>query len=172
MILEDYTKIIEKFPVYNHSVYLIDSFNKWIKENGLKRQNFDIHAELVKQVSLNLFVDIRRIKEFHKMEEVNSKKFAAYQAFWILKIRPIQLTGFEEKNRKYYVLANELFALQTVMAHLYDISIEKFLNAKELRVWTNFLKKVVYHFHHRIVNAQALELAFEAIDLTPPHPKK
>jgi hypothetical protein len=172
MALKDYSELLNNYPVFDHSAYLIESFNSWINAKGLNSQHFYIHPELVKQVSLNLYIDIKRVKEFHDISEVNSKKFAAYQAAWIIKIKPIQLIHFESAKRKYYVLANELFALQTVIAHLYDMSFENIFNPEELEKWSAFFKRLIYHFHHRITDAQGLELAFEAMDLLPRHPSK
>jgi len=168
MILEDYVDNIDESAAFNHSVYLIESFNKWIKGKKLKRRNFSIHPELVKQVSLNLFIDLKRIKDFHNIKkEVNSQKFAAYQAAWIIRIKPIQVRGFKEKNKKDFINANELFTLYTVIARIYNTARENNLDCDELKKWSGFFKKLVYHFHHRITNPQALELTFEAIDLIP-----
>jgi hypothetical protein len=172
MVLEDYSEIVDQNVVFEHSVYLIESFNKWVEANNLQSRCFKIHPELVAEVSLNLFVDIQRIKNFHKMQEVNSKKFAAYQAAWIVRVRPIQITDFEPEKKKYFILANELFALHTVLARMYNVSIEKHLTPDRLKDWTDFLEKLVYHFHHRITNPQALELTFEAFGLNPTHPSK
>jgi hypothetical protein len=172
MVLEDYSKIVDPSVVYEHSYYLIESFNKWVEANKLQSRYFTIHPELVAEVSFNLFVDIKRIKDFHKIQEVNNKKFAAYQAAWIIRIRPIQITGFDPEKKKYFILANEFFALHTVLARMYNISIEKHLKPEGLKDWTDFLEKLVYHFHHRITNPQALELTFEAFGLNPTHPSK
>ncbi len=176
MALDNYSDIIdaeniEQSVVFNHSVYLTESFNKWIKAKNLSPRCFIIHPELVEQVSLNLFTDLQRIKDFHDIHEVNCRKFAAYQAAWILRLRPIQIIKLQSKSKKYVILANELFALQTVIAHMYDMIREKFLDANELKEWTAFLDKVVYHFHHRIINPQGLELTFEALGLAPPYMK-
>jgi hypothetical protein len=55
---------------------------------------------------------------------------------------------------------------------MYNVSIEKNLNPVQLKEWADFLEKLVYHFHHRVTNPQALELTFEAMGLISPYPDK
>ena len=42
---------------------------------------------------MDYFSDIQRLKDYQKIEHINEIKIKAYETFWILKRKPIQLIG-------------------------------------------------------------------------------
>lgn len=54
---------------------------------------------------MDYFTDVYRLKEFHKIKNINMIKIVAYEVYWILKRKPIQIRGTEVNTK--VVFANE-----------------------------------------------------------------
>lgn len=159
-------KIKEKVSLHvNQFHFLIDQFK-------LDEAVVHLPMDLLFEVFLNYFADIDRLKTFHDIKRINNIKIASYEAYWWMKIKPIQVKEFQTKNKIKLLLINEYYAANTLVGHLFDNSSHLLKSAKELQTWQNFYDNLIYHFHHRLFSAQNLELALISLFAEPIYERK
>lgn len=66
-----------------------------------------VHEMALTHAVMDYYSDIQRLKEYQKIERVNEIKIKAYETFWLLKRKPIQLMKQLEDDKMLYV--NEKF---------------------------------------------------------------
>lgn len=131
-------------------------------ENFIKKYNHKavVNNCQMRQVIVDYFADIARIKEFHSsIERINSVKRVAYLAYWLLRNKPIQLVDQTE-----HVMINELFALHILMIECFDcekVDINNFtIDAQN--TYKEYMKFLAYFIRYRNYNAQSFELAINS----------
>lgn len=62
-----------------------------------------IHHMALTYAVMDYFSDIQRLKDYQQIEHVNEIKIKAYETFWLLKRKPLQLIGQIEDDRLLYV---------------------------------------------------------------------
>lgn len=138
--------------------YLYDKMQDYIVEIG-KEDSLYINESILHQVILDYFADIYRLKSFHKIEHANITKIVAYEIFWILRRKPIQL-----KEDCDIVFPNESFLTVFVSHELLVPEESEPLSQHQEDVLFKFLSHFNYHLKYRNVDKQCLEallLAFE-----------
>lgn len=70
---------------------------------------------------MDYFSDVQRLKDYQKIEHVNEIKIKAYETFWLLKGKPLQLKDQIEDDRFLYV--NEKFLLTRLTSFMLDSDI-------------------------------------------------
>lgn len=105
---------------------------------------------------MDYFSDIARIKQFHGITRVNETKICAYESFWLLKRKPLQVVEADDN----FPFCNEQFVFLRVLQLLSggDAKIDIF-NNPALRP---FLESLFYFLKFRNCDAQSLEFAFQA----------
>ncbi|OHD13647.1 MAG: hypothetical protein A2086_01000 [Spirochaetes bacterium GWD1_27_9] len=156
-------KIQNRFSfLYQKALYYIDNKNA--------SDYIVINKSILREVILDYFADIERLKNFHNIEKANSIKIASYLAYWIVKKKPLQL--IKEPEPKIYQEKlkniNEHFAFYIILCVMYNISENSCVNKKE---WSNFVKHLIYHFTYRILTPQSIEVALLALNITPVYPR-
>ncbi len=70
-----------------------------------------ICEEILHQVVMDYFADVYRLKEFHKIENTNMAKILAYEAYWILRRKPIQMNCVSDAAKNIFadVLINSVW---------------------------------------------------------------
>jgi hypothetical protein len=112
---------------------------------------------------MDYFSDIQRLKDYQKIEHINEVKIKAYETFWILKRKPIQLIGQIDDDRKLYV--NEKFLLTRLTSFMLGEKILEPLVGEKGIAFKNFLDTLYYYLKFRRCDAQSIELmllAFKA----------
>ena len=170
----DYSAVWKEFgrKIPHRGALLQKEFQYYIKSIGIDASSVHLLMDLLFEVVLNYFADIRRIKDFHEHNRANAVKIAAYTAYWIARIKPIQINDFKEVHRTRYLYLNEYFAADVLFAHLFNYEQQYFHNPKFLKAWNRFYDYVVYSLHHRKLDPQAIELAMEALLAESPYPPK
>lgn len=136
--------------------YLYDKMQVYITERGQSEQMY-INSAILQQTVMDYFTDIYRLKEFHKIQQVNIIKIVAYEVYWILRRKPIQLVKDVEVDSK-MVFANEGF-LTTFVAHECLVPTEtEPLSDTETEEFLKYLKHMNYHMKYRNLDKQDLEL--------------
>lgn len=123
--------------------------------------------DLIFEVILNYFADVHRIKEFHSLEKINSIKISSYEAYWLMKIKPIQIINFETDIKEKLILINEYYTTNTLLSHIFDKKLIISQDIEKLSQWRIFYDYLIYNFHHRIFTAQTLELTLLALFTDP-----
>ncbi len=122
-----------------------------------------IHQMALTHAIMDYFSDIQRLKDYQRIEHINDIKIKAYETFWLLQRKPIQLKKQLEDDRFLYV--NEKFVMTRLTSFLLEENINKPIVGKERIAFTNFLNTLYYYLKFRKCDAQAIELmllAFKA----------
>jgi hypothetical protein len=118
------------------------------KINSSIRINFD----LLKTAIIDYFVDIARVKEYHNIERVNPEKIYGYMAYWLLRRKPIQVTGAFINNE----FINEQFITWFLVSNILS---ELGISSGPLNEFQSLL---YYNMKYRQVTQQSLELMIKA----------
>lgn len=112
---------------------------------------------------MDYFSDIQRLKDYQEIEHVNDIKIKAYETFWLLKRKPLQLKEQIDDDRLLYV--NEKFLLTRLASFMLGDNINKPLVGDKGKAFKNFLNTLYYYLKFRRCDAQSVEimlLAFNA----------
>jgi len=169
--LRDYTEIIERYgdKIEIRIAALAEQFDDFIKSIDIDPATVSMPVDLLYEAVLNYFADIHRIKEFHEIEKANTEKISAYTAYWILRIKPIQIVTFRQQEEDIYKLINEYFAANVLITYLFDTKLQLFNSAELLSKWNKFFHQLIYTFHYRPLDPQLYELAIVALLTEAPH---
>lgn len=152
-----YDEIVEYFgreTISDRFKYLYDKMQEYINERG-QEADLLINHDILHQVLMDYFTDVYRLKTFHKIEHINLSKIVAYQVFWILRRKPLQVRHDSTNAR--LVFANEGF-LTTYIAHELLMPDETApLDAKQEEQFLKYLKHINYHLKYRNIDKQCLE---------------
>ncbi|HIW40720.1 MAG TPA: hypothetical protein H9743_00990 [Candidatus Mediterraneibacter vanvlietii] len=157
---------------------LVNKVGKEVIESRIKQIAFEM-SEFIKNYELQDFVyinemllthaimdyfsDIQRLKDYQKIEHINEVKIKAYETFWLLKRKPLQLTKQMESDKWLYV--NEKFLLVRLTNFMLQDNINVPMVQERKLSFTNYLDTLYYYLKFRKTDAQALELmllAFQA----------
>lgn len=122
-----------------------------------------IHEMLLTHAVMDYFSDIQRLKDYQKIEHINEVKIKAYETFWLLKRKPLQLTKQLESDKWLYVNEKFLLVRLTNFMLLDNMNVPMIQERKV--AFTNFLDTLYYYLKFRRTDAQVLELmllAFQA----------
>lgn len=134
----------------------------FLKVNQLEEIAY-IHQMALTHATMDYFSDIQRLKDYQGIEHINDIKIKAYETFWLLQRKPIQLKEQLEDDRFLYV--NEKFIMTRLTSFLLAENINKPIVGEERIAFTNFLNTLYYYLKFRKCDAQAIELmllAFKA----------
>ena len=134
----------------------------FLKTNNLESIAYVHHMALTHAI-MDYFSDIQRLKDYQQIEHVNEIKIKAYETFWLLKRKPLQLTGQIEDDRFLYV--NEKFLLTRLASFMLGDDINMPIIEEKGIAFKNFLNTLYYYLKFRKCDAQSMELmllAFKA----------
>ena len=162
--LLNYNEIIAYFTeetITERFKYLYDKMQEYINERN-QQDCLMINEDILHQVLMDYFTDIYRLKKFHKIENINITKIVAYEVFWILRRKPLQIK--KEISDVRLVFANEGF-LTIFIAHELLIPEEtEPLSADQEEKFLKYLKHINYHLKYRNVDKQCLEAMFYSFE--------
>lgn len=147
----------DKFKKRYASLY--EQMQNYINASGFS-DKVTIDEIILGCMLVDYFADIERLKEFHKVDHINSIKLTAYTVYWFLRRKPIQILS-NDKNLQDLQYINERFALAFVLGFL------SCNDKQHLAVRTNtgikaFRELLFYFFKFRQYNAQNIELMIVA----------
>lgn len=134
----------------------------FLKNYGLEEAAY-IHEMALTHAIMDYFSDIQRLKDYQKIEHVNEIKIKAYETFWLLKRKPIQLKMQLEDDRILYV--NEKFLLTRLTSFMLGEEIYRPIVGEKSIAFKNYLDTLYYYLKFRRCDAQSIELmllAFKA----------
>lgn len=139
----------------------------FINTNQLQDVVF-IHKMALNHAVMDYFSDIQRLKSYQQIEHINEVKIKAYETFWLLKRRPLQLKAQLDNDKWFYV--NEKFLLARLAGFMLRDNINVPLTKENAEAFKNYLDTLYYYLKFRKTDAQAIELmllGFEAGKLLP-----
>lgn len=134
----------------------------FLKINNLEEIAY-VHEMALTHAIMDYFSDIQRLKDYQQIEHVNEIKIKAYETFWLLKRKPIQLKGQIQDDKFLYV--NEKFLLTRLTSFMLDDEINRPIVGEKSIAFKNFLNTLYYYLKFRRCDAQSIELmllAFKA----------
>lgn len=134
----------------------------FLKINNLEEIAY-VHEMALTHAIMDYFSDIQRLKDYQQIEHVNEIKIKAYETFWLLKRKPIQLKGQIQDDKFLYV--NEKFLLTRLTSFMLDEEINRPIVGEKSIAFKNFLNTLYYYLKFRRCDAQSIELmllAFKA----------
>lgn len=155
----NYDKLLEEFGeqvIQERIASLLDEYAKFV-ERMKARDKVAIDERLVAHAVLDYFSDISRLKAFHGIDRVNDIKVFSYEAYWLLKRKPLQII---ERNLPDDTLAfvNEKFIMSMVSSYLLSDNVAIPIVKDGLIVYKNFLNTFYYALKYRNLDAQSIEL--------------
>jgi hypothetical protein len=136
---------------------VLEAIHKFINTKNIT-QNVRVDGKILKRAIYDYFVDIARIKEFHKLEKINVEKIYSYMSYWLLRRKPIQvIIDFPGSE-----FINELFVTGYLVALIFA---EKSIDSNAGKTNPTFQKfqfLLFYNLKYRPFSQQSLELMIEA----------
>jgi len=129
----------------------------FLKVKGIT-ENIIVDHFLIRRAVFDYFVDIARIKEYHKMNKVNFEKIYGYTSYWLLRRKPLRVTTPFHGSE----FVNELFIASYLISNMLaeeNLNGEKCTNNKKFNYFQSLL---FYNLKYRPVSQQSLELMIEA----------
>jgi hypothetical protein len=136
---------------------ITSSMETFIDKMGYSN-NVNVNSLILCYALLDYYEDIRRLKEFHKMEHISSVKKVAYISYWLLLRKPLQINN--EIDRE-LVFVNERFLLVYILDFLSNAGIHPVL-LDERDALTTFKEDLFYFLKYRVISAQSLEMLLSA----------
>lgn len=122
-----------------------------------------IHEMALTHAIMDYFSDVERLKDYQKIEHINDIKIKAYETFWLLQRKPLQLKKQLEDDKFLYI--NEKFLLTRLTSFMLAEDINKPIVGEKSIAYKNFLNTLLYNLKFRRCDKQSLELmllAFKA----------
>jgi len=159
-----YQFLLQYFPGNIMSMRLkalwVDTDNV-IKNFGLKSK-LRMDEESFKNIILDYFTDIARLKDFQDIKRTNTDKIYGYELFWFLRRHPIQL--LEEDPNLYDI--NEKVALNVFIPRILAEAGLPYDHKNQTKEFQERLKTFIdllfYNMKYRTYTQQSLELMIEA----------
>lgn len=127
----------------------------FLRINDLEDVAF-VHQLALTHAIMDYFSDVQRLKDYQQIEHVNEIKIKAYETFWLLKRKPIQLKVQIEDDRLLYV--NEKFLLTRLTSFMLGDDINMPIIGEKSVAFKNFLNTFYYYLKFRRCDAQSIEL--------------
>lgn len=123
----------------------------------IKASKFDEKVVLNKYslscMLVDYFMDIGRLKEFHRIDHINSIKIVAYVSYWFLRRKPIQVLAYDDD----LLYVNEKFITLYILDFLMNNERGNILDRTE-RGLEAFRNQLLYYFKYRRFDAQNIEM--------------
>ena len=133
----------------------------FLKVNDLNGVAY-INVMALTHAIMDYFSDIQRLKDYQEIDHINDVKIKAYETYWLLKRKPIQLKGQIEDDRVLYV--NEKFLLSRLTSFMLGDNMNKPFVGEKGVAFKNFLNTFYYYLKFRQCDAQSIELMLLAFN--------
>lgn len=166
---DDLVSVVGQEVIENRIQQIAQEMLDFLKVNNLDQVAY-IHQMALTHAVMDYFSDVQRLKDYQQIEHVNEIKIKAYETFWLLKRKPIQLKEQIEDDRLLYV--NEKFLLTRLTSFMLDSEINMPIVEEKSIAFKNFLNTLYYYLKFRRCDAQSIELmllAFKAGQLVHIH---
>jgi hypothetical protein len=113
----NYEGIVKQFGkevIENRFNVFLEMMNNFIKQLNIDENKVNVNDYILMHSLLCYFSDVQRLKEFHDIERTNEYKITAYESYWILQRKPIQITAKDEK----LIYLNEKFVVSYILSFL------------------------------------------------------
>lgn len=147
--------------------FLYDKMQAYIKERSFS-SFLEVNESILQQTIMDYFADIYRLKTFHKIKNINKAKIVAYEVYWLLRRKPIQVKGAladTDGMEQKLVFANEGFLTTLVSSEFLMPKVTNPLSPEAEDSFFTFLEHLYYYLKYRPVDKQNLELVLYAFNV-------
>lgn len=117
----------------------------------------NVNEVILMHAILDYFSDVLRLKSYQKIKHINEIKIKAYETFWLIQRKPIQLLCPAPEDDSMIYL-NEKFVLSRLISYLLDDQYTKPLLDRNQKPFKNFVDTLYYYLKFRRVDPQTIEL--------------
>lgn len=160
-IYTNYQPLVEEFGEetitdrYSIIYTEMQEFFKSIRSND----KLSIDNVVLMHAILDYYSDVSRLKSFHKIKNINSIKSIAYESFWLLRRKPIQIHTEGNQPDDKLAFANEKFVFSRIASYLVNNSGNiDLLKEQNNRAFKNYLDTFYYFLKYRNYDAQMIEI--------------
>ncbi len=129
----------------------------FIKSAGLE-ERVRIDRRKLAYAVLSYYAGIYRLKEFHDIDKTNLAKVYGYEAYWMLRMSPLQLG---DKVDDSILWVNEKFVVSVLISSLLNSIGISVCDSKDNLSLREFAELLCCRFKYRTYNPQSLELAIK-----------
>ena len=126
--------------------------NKFIDVSGLT-DKVSVNEMALGYLLIDYFEDVKRLKEFHHVQHINSIKIVSYMSFWLLRRKPLQLKSQE----KSLIYINERFVLSYILDFLSNDDKGHILLRKNIGL-NSFCETLLYFLKYRVTDPGSIEM--------------
>ena len=157
MASNDYKDLREKHDVPRRYRELMKRMQSLLESGGFAPKAV-INEDLLGKVILDYFEDVDRLKEFNEIEKICPAKICAYETYWLLRWKPIQIQSEETSAQLLYI--NEIICAIMMMSKMSQEAGTKLKEGDpEVKRFFNLL---LYNMKYREFTQKTLELAIES----------
>lgn len=167
-VYTNYDDLVQEFgeeKIEERFQEILEEMLAFIQE--LELQEYVIVNEMaLMHAILDYFSDIYRLKAYQGIEHVNEIKIKAYESFWLLQRKALQIIKEMEDDHMLYI--NEKFVLSRLVPFMLQDKVKEPLSGDDSIAFKNFLDTLYYFMKFRRCDPQAFELmllAFRAGEL-------
>jgi len=161
----DYNYLFEEFPeqkIQDRYYYIHAKMQEFIQ--FYKLDNVEINDSILGYAILDYFADIYRLKDFHNIEKINKRKILSYEAFWILKRKPLQIIKKDTVSDDISIFVNEYFVMTFLSQDFFKENTHS-IHENDERIMGEYLKHLFYHLKYRHIDQQSIELLLFSFEL-------
>lgn len=149
--------LIQQYPVKERYVNILTQIQDVLEALDIM-DYVNINTGLLGQAILDYFEDIDRLKKYENIDKVNVDKIYAYETYWLLKRKPIQIVNNQIDVK--YLHINEKVLTFILIAKILREANKSYddINPKMI----SFVELLFYNMKYRLLTQKTLELTISA----------
>ena len=155
----NYGELLDEFGddvISSRYAFLYKECLDFLESQNLSGQTV-VNEVLLMHAVLDYFSDVSRLKKFHHIHHINEIKVMAYESFWLLRRKPLQVIA-ESQQDDVLAFVNEKFVFSRIAAFLVKEQKGLVLAQEDKRAFFNYLDTLYYYLKYRQYDPQMLEL--------------
>lgn len=153
-----YDGLLEEFSedvIRSRYAFLYKECMEFLKSQGLESE-VRLNEVLLMHAVLDYFSDVSRLKKFHHIHHINETKVIAYETFWLLRRKPLQVVT--QLQDDFLAFINEKFVFSRLAAFLVGNRKDQVLREQDKKAFMNYLDTLYYFLKYRQYDPKMLEL--------------
>lgn len=155
--LEYINYLINTYPIEERYQNILTQMQDVLEALNLMKY-IDINTSLLGQAIIDYFEDIDRLKKFEDIDKTNVDKIYAYETFWLLRRKPIQIV--DNNIGMSFTHINEKVLTFILIAKMIG-EVGKNSDDRNPKL-EPFVELIYYNFKFRIFTQKSLEFAISA----------
>ena len=154
----NYSGLLEEFSedvIRSRYAFLYKEFMEFLKSQKLESE-VRLDEVLLMHAVLDYFSDVSRLKKFHHIHHINETKVIAYETFWLLRRKPLQVVT--QRQDDFLAFINEKFVFSRLAAFLVGNRKDQVLREQDKKAFMNYLDTLYYFLKYRQYDPKMLEL--------------